>query len=152
FGADSGQAAFKNRPAKADFKSAAVMSGSGPKRTLRQRSWKSWMIGDPFANWRVAFRHWHQFHLLSQLYIVGFTRVDGLVVLLGASYRPIAKLSFPLDESLTDREREVMSAVANGLMNKQIALLGVREITVKLHRARVMKDAGDFPRWYEKLA
>ena len=50
-----------------------------------------------------------------------------------------------LIQSLTDREREVISAVANGLMNKQIAFnLGVREITVKLHRARVMKDAGDF--------
>lgn len=42
--------------------------------------------------------------------------------------------------SLTPREREVMSQVVAGLMNKQIAAnLGLQEITVKVHRAQVMK-------------
>jgi len=39
-------------------------------------------------------------------------------------------------ETLTEREREVMTLVTTGLMNKQIAAqLGLAEITVKLHRA-----------------
>ena len=42
-------------------------------------------------------------------------------------------------ESLTPREREVMALVTAGLMNKQIAgRLGVKEITVKIHRGNVM--------------
>jgi FixJ family two-component response regulator len=41
--------------------------------------------------------------------------------------------------SLTDREREVMSMVTAGLLNKQIAAeLDLSEITVKIHRRRVM--------------
>lgn len=41
--------------------------------------------------------------------------------------------------SLTDREREVMSMVTAGLLNKQIAAeLNLSEITVKLYRRRVM--------------
>jgi FixJ family two-component response regulator len=43
-------------------------------------------------------------------------------------------------ETLTVREREVMEAVVEGLMNKQIAFrLGISEITVKLHRGNVMR-------------
>ena len=43
-------------------------------------------------------------------------------------------------EALTSREREVMRLVVAGLLNKQIASeLGISEITVKLHRAQVMK-------------
>jgi len=43
-------------------------------------------------------------------------------------------------ELLTPREREVMDAVAQGLMNKQIAFnLGISEVTVKLHRGNVMR-------------
>ena len=43
-------------------------------------------------------------------------------------------------ESLTPREREVMALVVSGLLNKQIASeLGTSEITVKVHRARVMQ-------------
>jgi FixJ family two-component response regulator len=46
-------------------------------------------------------------------------------------------------ETLTPREREVMALVASGLRNKQIAYqLEVEEITVKIHRGRVMKKMG----------
>jgi FixJ family two-component response regulator len=42
--------------------------------------------------------------------------------------------------TLTPREREVMSLVVRGLLNKQIAFeLGTVEKTVKVHRARVME-------------
>jgi FixJ family two-component response regulator len=45
-----------------------------------------------------------------------------------------------LFESLTPREREVMTLVTKGLMNKQIAGdLKVSEITVKIHRGQVMR-------------
>jgi FixJ family two-component response regulator len=43
-------------------------------------------------------------------------------------------------ESLSGREREVMTLVVTGLLNKQIAFqLGISEITVKAHRGRVMR-------------
>jgi FixJ family two-component response regulator len=43
-------------------------------------------------------------------------------------------------DSLTPREREVMGLVVTGLLNKQIAgKLGTSEITIKIHRAQVMK-------------
>ncbi len=42
--------------------------------------------------------------------------------------------------SLTPREREVMSLVASGLLNKQVGgELGISEITVKAHRGNVMR-------------
>jgi FixJ family two-component response regulator len=42
--------------------------------------------------------------------------------------------------SLTSREREVMSLVVSGLLNKQVGNeLGISEITVKAHRGRVMQ-------------
>jgi FixJ family two-component response regulator len=42
--------------------------------------------------------------------------------------------------SLTPREREIMRMVVTGLMNKQIAgELGLSEITVKIHRANLMR-------------
>ncbi|WP_088345716.1 MULTISPECIES: response regulator [Rhodomicrobium] len=41
---------------------------------------------------------------------------------------------------LSEREKEVMALAASGLMNKQIAFeLGISEITVKIHRGRVMR-------------
>ena len=43
-------------------------------------------------------------------------------------------------ETLTAREREVMGYVTAGLMNKQVAgLMGLSEITVKIHRGNVMR-------------
>jgi len=45
-----------------------------------------------------------------------------------------------LYESLTPRERAVMAHVVAGLLNKQVAsALGTSEITVKVHRARIMQ-------------
>jgi FixJ family two-component response regulator len=42
--------------------------------------------------------------------------------------------------SLSRREREVMSLVVKGLLNKQVAAeLGISEITVKAHRGQVMR-------------
>jgi len=41
--------------------------------------------------------------------------------------------------SLTAREREVMALVVSGMLNKQIAAqLDLSEITVKVHRSRIM--------------
>ncbi|GAB2179484.1 response regulator transcription factor [Dongia sp. agr-C8] len=46
-------------------------------------------------------------------------------------------------ETLTVREREIMGFVTAGLMNKQVAHnLGLSEITVKIHRASVMRKMG----------
>lgn len=42
--------------------------------------------------------------------------------------------------TLTPREREVMSLVASGLLNKQVGFeLGISEVTVKAHRGQVMR-------------
>jgi FixJ family two-component response regulator len=59
--------------------------------------------------------------------------------------------------SLTPRESEVMGIVIKGLLNKQIAAeLGTSQITIKLHRARVMQkmqadSLADLVRMAEKL-
>ncbi|MDN6041750.1 MAG: LuxR C-terminal-related transcriptional regulator, partial [Acetobacter sp.] len=42
--------------------------------------------------------------------------------------------------TLSQREKEVMECIISGLMNKQIAdRLGISLITVKIHRAHIMK-------------
>jgi FixJ family two-component response regulator len=56
--------------------------------------------------------------------------------------REIAQLRERFD-ALTSREREVMSLVVAGWLNKQIGFeLGISEITVKIHRGRVMNKMG----------
>ena len=61
-------------------------------------------------------------------------------------------------EGLSPREREVMTLVTRGLMNKQVAgELGLSEITVKLYRAQAMRKMGagtlaDLVRMAEQLA
>jgi FixJ family two-component response regulator len=46
-------------------------------------------------------------------------------------------------ESLTTREREIMTLVTTGLMNKQVAAeLGLSEITVKIHRGHLTRKMG----------
>jgi FixJ family two-component response regulator len=45
--------------------------------------------------------------------------------------------------SLTPREREVLALVASGLLNKQAAAeLRISEVTLQIHRARMMKKMG----------
>ena len=47
------------------------------------------------------------------------------------------------NEALTARERDVMALVVRGLLNKQVAAeLGISEITVKVHRGRMMRKMG----------
>lgn len=54
----------------------------------------------------------------------------------------LSKLQSSFD-LLTPREREVMAHVVSGLMNKQIAAkLGISDITVKVHRASVIRKMG----------
>jgi FixJ family two-component response regulator len=51
----------------------------------------------------------------------------------------LAELSQRFD-SLTPREREIMALVSAGRLNKQIAAeLELSEVTVKVHRAQVMR-------------
>jgi DNA-binding NarL/FixJ family response regulator len=46
-------------------------------------------------------------------------------------------------EPLSPREREVLQLVAEGRLNKQIALLlGIAERTVEAHRASIMRKLG----------
>jgi FixJ family two-component response regulator len=51
-------------------------------------------------------------------------------------------------ELLSPREREVVTMVVSGMLNKRIAAqIGAAENTVKAHRSRAMeKDAGELPR------
>jgi len=80
-------------------------------------------------------------------------------VMLGAIRQAIERSGAALDEaaalqalqdryaSLSSREREVMTLVVSGLLNKQVGgQLGISEITVKAHRGQVMRkmQAGSF--------
>jgi FixJ family two-component response regulator len=80
------------------------------------------------------------------------TKPFGDDVLLGAIRNAIERSRMALDgemelrdlrncyASLTPRERQVMSLVVSGLLNKQVGgELGISEITVKAHRGQVMK-------------
>ena len=56
--------------------------------------------------------------------------------------RELAELRDRFD-ALTSREREVMNLVVTGWLNKQIGFeLNISEITVKIHRGRVMSKMG----------
>jgi FixJ family two-component response regulator len=45
--------------------------------------------------------------------------------------------------TLTPREQQVLALVVTGLLNKQIAgELGTTELTIKVHRGRVMRKMG----------
>ena len=80
------------------------------------------------------------------------TKPFGDEVLLDAIQSAIRRSSIALGEeadlqvlqnryaTLSGREREVMTLVVSGLMNKQVGgRLGISEITVKAHRGRVMQ-------------
>jgi FixJ family two-component response regulator len=60
-------------------------------------------------------------------------------------------------DSLTVREKEVLSLVVSGLVNKQIgAELGTSELTIKTHRGHVMQKMGaqslaELVKMFEKL-
>ena len=60
--------------------------------------------------------------------------------------------------SLTPREREVMTLVVSGLLNKQAAArIGTSEVTVKIHRGHIMRkmradSVADLVRMTERLA
>ncbi len=68
----------------------------------------------------------------------------------------LAVIQSRLDE-LSPREREVMDMVVDGMINKEIAArLGLSEVTVKIHRGRVMQkmqapSLADLVRTAEKL-
>jgi FixJ family two-component response regulator len=45
--------------------------------------------------------------------------------------------------SLTPREREVLPLVVSGLLNKQAAAeLGISEVTLQIHRSKIMQKMG----------
>lgn len=80
------------------------------------------------------------------------TKPFGDDVLLGAIQHALERSRAVLDQeaeiavlrecyaSLTHREREVMTLVVSGLLNKQVGgELGISEITVKAHRGQVMQ-------------
>ncbi|KVT50541.1 response regulator transcription factor [Burkholderia ubonensis] len=75
---------------------------------------------------------------------------------MGERRRELASLQARVDR-LTPREREVMTLVVMGRLNKQVANdLGIAEKTIKIHRARVMEkmeaaSLADLVRFADKL-
>lgn len=69
----------------------------------------------------------------------------------------IARMQANRFDTLTARERQVMKEVARGRLNKQIAFdLGISQITVKVHRANMMRkmqatSVGELVRAWEAL-
>ena len=69
----------------------------------------------------------------------------------------IARMQANRFGTLTARERQVMKEVARGRLNKQIAFdLGISQITVKVHRANMMRkmqatSVGELVRAWEAL-
>jgi FixJ family two-component response regulator len=71
--------------------------------------------------------------------------IDRALVLEGTRRRELKAFRIARDRTaqLTPRERQVLSHVVRGFMNKQIAAaLGTSERTVKLHRSRVLQKTG----------
>lgn len=90
------------------------------------------------------------------------TLIDAVIagIALDASRRAnalVVKRNIERLETLTHREREILREVARGRLNKQIAFdLGISEVTVKLHRANVMRkmeagSIGELIRAWETL-
>ncbi len=103
-----------------------------------------------FGPARMVKRHAVMRNSIARLYC-RTTRRGGPTVRPPGSSRPSAEseaerilLAFRnLFETLTELEREIVGLVAQGRMNKQIAAeIGIAEITVKIHRGRIMQKMG----------
>jgi FixJ family two-component response regulator len=90
------------------------------------------------------------------------TLIDAVIAAIGIdaarrTQAQIARRNTDRFRRLTPREREVLSELARGRVNKQIAFdLGIREVTVKLHRSNVMRkmeaaSIGELIRAWETL-
>jgi FixJ family two-component response regulator len=59
------------------------------------------------------------------------------------SVLPARRLPNVMFQAMSLRERQVMTLVTSGLLNKQVAgQLGLSEITVKIHRGSAMRKMG----------
>lgn len=90
------------------------------------------------------------------------TLIDAVIAAIGIdaarrAQAQIAQRNTDRFRRLTPRESEVLSELARGRVNKQIAFdLGIREVTVKLHRSNVMRkmevtSIGELIRAWETL-